>query len=149
MVKTLLTHFETQAASIAESNKKMRETIVESKLAEFDNSKLTLTPTAKELARDIMLAIPEELTAKFWQFMESVRTSQSFLVELGSRSGASIRPGFTSNDKTATQMFNERMNQLMSGEEKLDFLAAAERVAAEDPKLYEAYRLGDGAPASL
>lgn len=149
MVKTLLTHFEHQASSIADSNKRMRETIVDAKLAEFDNSKLTLTPSAKELAREIMLGIPDELTNKFWEFMENVRTSQSFLVELGTRSGASIRPGISSNDKTATQMFNDRMNELMTGAEKLDFLSAAERVAAEDPKLYEAYRLGDGAPASL
>lgn len=147
IVAKLFAHFEAQATQLVESSKKMRETMVDSKLSEFDNSKLTLTPTAKTLAREIMLAMPDELTPKFWEFMETIRTSQSFLVELGERSGAAVRTGYSMTDKSATQIFIERTNELMASE-KLDFMSAVERVAAEDPKLYEAYRLGDGAPAS-
>lgn len=146
-VKALLAHFENQAVALVENSKKMRETMVDAKLSEFDNSKLTLTPATKDLAREIMLAMPDELTGKFWEFMDKVRTSQSFLVELGERSGAAVRHGYSSTDKTATQIFIERTNLLMASE-KIDFLSAVERVAAEDPKLYEGYRLGDGAPAS-
>ena len=147
VAKSLLAHFEFQAQAIADSNKRMRETLVDSKLSEFDNSKLVLTPAAKELAREIMLAVPDEVSSKFYEFMESVRTSSNFMVELGERSGASVRRGTSSADKSATQIFSERVNEKMLNE-KMDFLDAADKVAAEDPALYEAYRFGDGAPAS-
>lgn len=147
VAKSLLNHFEFQAQAIADSNKRMRETLVDSKLSEFDNSKLVLTPAAKELAREIMLGISDELSAKFFQFMESVRTSSNFMVELGERSGAAVRRGFSTADKSATQLFSERVNEKMLNE-KMDFLTAADVVAKDDPALYEAYRLGDGAQAS-
>lgn len=147
VAKSLLAHFEHQAKAIADSGKKMRETLVDSQLAEFDNSKMALTPAAKELAREIMLGIPDEISGKFLQFMENVRTSANFMVELGERSGAAVRRGFTMGEKTATQEFSERTQELMTNE-KIDFLTAVEKVAAADPVLYERYRLGDGAPAS-
>lgn len=147
VAKSLLTHFEFQAQAIADSNKKMRETIVDSKLAEFDNSNMVMTPATKELAREIMLSLKDEDAAKFYQFMEGVRTSSNFMVELGERSGAAVRRGQSFMEKSATQEFSERVNALMLNE-KVDFLTAAERVAADDPKLYEAYRYGDGAVAS-
>lgn len=147
VAKSLLAHFEFQAQAIADSNKRMRETMVDSKLSEFDNSKLVLTPAAKELAREIMLGLSEDLSGKFYTFMDHVRTSSNFMVELGERSGAAVRRGQFSGEKSATQLFSERTNELMLNE-KLDFLAAADRVAKEDPALYEAYRFGDGATAS-
>lgn len=147
VAKSLLAHFEFQAQAIADSNKRMRETMVDSKLSEFDNSKLVLTPAAKELAREIMLGLSDELSGKFYEFMESVRTSSNFMVELGERSGAAVRRGVSSADKSATQLFSERVNALMLNE-KMEFLAAAEKVAQEDPALYEAYRFGDGASVS-
>lgn len=147
VAKSLLAHFEFQAQAIANSNKMMRETMVDSKLAEFDNSKLVLTPSAKELAREIMLAVPDEVSTKFFEFMEQVRTSSNFMVELGERSGAGVRRGTSNADKSATQLFSERVNARML-DDKLDFLTAADAVAKEDPALYEAYRMGDGAQAS-
>lgn len=147
VAKSLLTHFEFQAQAIADSNKKMRETLVDSKLSEFDNSKLVLTPAAKELAREIMLAVSDDVSGKFYEFMENVRTSSNFMVELGEKSGAAVRRGISNMDKSATQIFSERTNELMLNE-KLDFLTAADRVAKDDPALYEAYRMGDGAKSS-
>lgn len=147
IVKTLFTHFEAQAAAITSSNKRMRETMVDSKLSEFDNSKLSLTPVAKQLAREVVLALPDSEQPKFWQLMDAVKTSQTFLVELGQRSGAAVRTGYDMVEKTATQMFTDRINELMANE-KLDFLAAVDKVASQDPALYERYRQGDGAPAS-
>lgn len=146
-VKALLVHFENQAAALAQGAQKMRETFVDSKLSEFDNSNLTLTPATKELAREIMLGLPDGLMNKFWELMENVRTSQTFLVELGERSGAAVRHGHSVADKSAFQMFNERINDLITND-KLDFITAVERAAANDPKLYELYRKGDGAPVS-
>ena len=147
VAKSLLTHFEFQAQAIADSNKRMRETMVDSTLAEFDNSKLVLTPSAKELAREIMLEVSDDTSKKFYEFMSQVRTSSNFMVELGERSGAAVRRGVSSMDKSATQLFSERTNAIML-DEKVDFMTAADRVAREDPALYEAYRMGDGAPAS-
>jgi hypothetical protein len=147
VAKTLLAHFELQARAIADGNKRMRETLVESQLSDFDNSKMALTPAAKELAREIMLSLDDDNTAKFLKFMENVRTSANFMVELGERSGAAVKRGFSLTEKTATQEFSERTNELMLNE-KIDFLTAADRVAQADPALYERYRMGDGAPAS-
>ena len=147
VAKSLLAHFETQAQAIASGNKRMRETLVDSQLSEFDNSKLALTPASKELAREIMLGMPDELSGKFLQFMENVRTSANFMVELGERSGAAVKRGFAMNEKTAVQEFSDRTNELMLNE-KIDFLTAVEKVAAADPALYERYRMGDGAQAS-
>lgn len=147
VVKKLFDHYEVQATAIADQNKLMRETLVDAKLSEFDNSKLTLTPAAKELAREIMLEMPDSLTNKFWSFMEQVRTSQTFLVELGERSGAAVRTGFKMTDKTATQMFTELTNKLMA-DEKLNYLDAVSKVAANNRDLYDAYRAGDGAQLS-
>lgn len=144
VAKSLLAHFEYQAQALMESGKRMRESMVDTKLSEFDNSKLTLTPATKELAREIALGVPDEVIPKFWQLLEQVRTSASFMVELGERSGAGVKPSYSMLEKSATQVFSERTNELMRNE-KIDFLTAVERVAAEDPKLYDAYRLGDGA----
>lgn len=145
IVKALLKQFEHQATSIVEQTKLMRETQVDAKLAEFDNSNLMLSVPAKELAREIMLGMPDDLRNKFWEFMEMTRSSQSFLVELGERSNSGVRRGFDLGEKSATQIFTERTNTLIAAE-KIDYLAAVERVAAEDPNLYERYRQGDGAP---
>jgi len=147
VAKSLLAHFELQAKAIADGNKRMRETLVDSQLAEFDNSKMALTPAAKDLAREIMLGMPDEISDKFLKFMENVRTSANFMVELGERSGAAVRRGHSVIEKTAVQEFSERTNELMLNE-KIDFLTAAEKVAAQDPDLYARYRTGDGAPAS-
>lgn len=145
IVNALLKQFEHQASSIVENAKQMRETRVDAKLSEFDNSNLMLSAPAKEIARELMLGMSDELLPKFWQFMEMTRSSQSFLVELGERAGAGVRRGFDMGEKSATQIFTERTNAIMATE-KVDFLTAVERVAAEDPALYERYRLGDGAP---
>ena len=145
MVKTLLGQFESQAQVMVEQAKNLRETQVEAKLAEFDNSTLVLTPAAKELTREIMFGMPAELSEKFWALMDMVRTSQSFLVELGERSGAAVRRGYQMVDKNATQIFTERMNVLMASE-KLSYIDAAAKIAADDPELWNRYRAGEGAP---
>ena len=146
MVKTLLSQFESQAQIMVEQSKNLRETQVEAKLAEFDNSTLVLTPAAKELTREILFGLPNELSEKFWALMDMVRTSQSFLVELGERSGAAVRRGYQMVDKNATQMFTERLNNLMVSE-KLSYIDAAQKIAAEDPELWNRYRAGEGAQA--
>lgn len=144
MVKTLLSQFESQAQVMVEQAKNLRETQVEAKLAEFDNSTLVLTPAAKELTREILFGMPAELSEKFWALMDMVRTSQSFLVELGERSGAAVRRGYQMVDKNATQIFTERLNTLMASE-KLSYIDAASKIASEDPELWNRYRAGEGA----
>lgn len=147
LLKSMFKRYEEQATLLAENTKHMREVQVEAKLSEFKDSKLTLTPVAMELAREIMLEMPEDLTEKFSEFMGHVRSSTSFLVELGERSGAAVKRGRSTSDKSATQIFSERVEVLMA-EDKLDFMTAAGMVAKEDPELYARYRAGDGAPAS-
>lgn len=145
LIAKLFSHFEDQATQLVESNKLMRETMVDTKLGEFENSKLTLTPAAKELARSVVLKLDEAGQAEFWELMESVKTSNTFLVELGQKSGASVRAGYSSAGKTATVRFTESVNAIMASE-KMPYLDALSEASRRDPALYNEYRLGDGAP---
>lgn len=147
MAKKLFSYFEQQSHEIAENKQLVRATQVDTKLAEFEHAKLSLTPAAKELAREIMLSLPDELTTKFHEFLESVRTAQTFMVELGERSGSGIRRGLSVSDKSSTQRFMELAEQIRLAE-KCDYITAVEKAASQDPDLYEGYRLGDGAPVS-
>lgn len=146
LIAKLFSHFEAQAVQLTESAKNMRETMVNTKLSEFENSKLVLTPKAKELAKELALQLDEAAQAKFWELMETVKTSNTFLVELGQRSGASITAGFSSSGKTATQLFMESVNAIVASE-KIPYLDALSKAAKQDPELYKRYSLGEGAPA--
>lgn len=146
LVAKLFQHFEAQAVQLTESAKNMRETLVNTKLAEFENSKLVLTPKAKELAKKLALKLDEAAQAEFWELMETVKSSNTFLVELGQRSGASITAGFSSSGKTATQLFMDSANAIVAAE-GIPFLEAFAKAAKNDPELYKRYSLGEGAPA--
>ncbi len=148
LVSKLFSHFEQQATMLAESGKRMKETLVDSKLSEFENSKLVLTPVAKELARKLALKLDEEGQAEFWELMDSVKTSNTFLVELGQVSGASVSAGYSSAGKNATQLFNEMVNTIMASE-KMPFLEAVAEASARDPELYKRYSMGEGAPTDV
>lgn len=138
LVAGLVKHLENQGISLAETAQRLRETQVQQKMSEFDAaSKLVLTPATKQKINELLLELPQNLSEKFWDVMNQMRTSQGFLVELGERTGASVSFG---EQKSASQRFNELVNETMAKDSNVGYADAVERVAAANHDLYDAYR---------
>lgn len=138
MVAGLVKHMESQGVTLAETAQKLRETQVEQKLTEFNRaSKLVVTPATQKLIQELVLEMPVNLSEKFWDIMNQVRTSQGFLVELGERTGASVKFG---EQKTAKQRFTEMVNDHMAASKTPSYPDSVEAVARDNPGLYEEYR---------
>lgn len=136
VVKSLLEAFEAQTRTHANMTQQLRESEVTTKLSELDKSKLVITPAAKDLIHDIAIQLTDNaLSEKFWQLMHAMHTSQSFLVELGERTGTGVKFG---RDKSAVQQFNEATAALVTG--GMSYPDAIEQVARDNRDLYEQYR---------
>lgn len=136
LVATLVKFVETQNLELATNAKSLKEAEVAAKLAEFDRSKIILTPVARKLAQDIMMQLDESLVEPFWKLLTEMRRGSSFLVELGERAGATVNYG---SPKSATKQFTELSAKLKS-DYKLSDADALERAASENPSLYARYR---------
>ncbi|MET0466936.1 MAG: phage protease [Chitinophagaceae bacterium] len=136
LVAALLSQVQATGTSIVETQKKLVETQIQAKLAEFDNSKLVLTPVAKKQVYDLLVAMPTELHEPFWGLLTNLKKSQSFLVELGERAGASVK---LNGGETATKRFTEMVNKLMAND-KLSYADAVTQAASNDRSLYNEYR---------
>jgi len=136
MVATLIKFVETQKVELTSNAQALRLAEVDRKLADFDRSKIVLTPVARKLAGDIMMSLSDDLQEPFWKLLTEMKRGSSFLVELGERAGATVNYG---SHKSAVQMFDDACKKLMS-EEKLSMSDALERAAANDPNLYARYR---------
>lgn len=135
LVAALIRQVETQGVNIVETQKQLRETEIATRLAEFDRSKLVLTPVAKKLVYTLLTDMPYESHAKFWELMEHMRKSQSFLVDLSERAGVNVKYGV---DRSPAKVFGELVNkELANGK---SFADATEFVAQQNPDLYEQYR---------
>jgi hypothetical protein len=140
-VKALMDHLNAQAKQLAEQTQSLREGTVTSKLAEFnalgDSGKLVMTPAAQELVREMLLheAWPTALTEKFWELMSMVKTSASFVVELGERAAGAR--GYS--PQPVQDRVTREIEQLMKTDKNLDYATAATRVLS-DPKVWDAYR---------
>lgn len=138
LVAGLVKHLENQGVSLAETAQKLRETQVHQKLAEFNRaSKLVVTPATQKVMEEFLLELPTQLSEKFWDIMNQMRTSQGFLVELGERTGASVKFG---EQKTASQRFSEMVNEEMAKGQNVTYPDATEIVARNNPSLWEEYR---------
>lgn len=138
LVAGLVKHLENQGVNLAETSQKLRETQVAQKMSEFDRaSKLVLTPATKKLIHELVMEMPQSLSEKFWDVMNQMRTSQGFLVELGERTGASVKFG---EQKTASQRFSELVNEHMQKGTDVSYPDAVENVAKANPSLWEEYR---------
>lgn len=135
LVAALIKQVETQGVNIVETQKQLRETEIETRLAEFDRSKLVLTPVAKKLVRTLLSEMPHEQHTTFWQLMEHMRKSQGFLVDLSEKAGVSVKYGV---DRSASKRFNDLVNtELAKGTAYAD---AVSLVAAQNVELYDEYR---------
>jgi hypothetical protein len=136
MVKALIEHVESQSVNLAESAQKLKEAEIERQLADFDRSKIVLTPMAREKVVKIMNQMPQELSTEFFTLLQELKKSSAFLVELGERAGTTVNYG---SPKSAAKQFDEATTKVM-GEAKLSYTDAVERVASENPALYKRYR---------
>ena len=135
LVGALIRQVENQGLNIVETQKQLRETEIVTRLSEFDRSKLVLTPVAKKLVHTLLSEIPYEQHEAFWQLMEHMRKSQSFLVDLSERAGVNVKYGV---DRSPSKRFTELVNkELAAG---MNYADAVERIAQQNPELYEEYR---------
>lgn len=135
VVKSLLEAFEAQTRRHAEDARRLQEAEVAKKLGELDKSKLIITPAIKELIHGLAISLDEEQSKQFWDLMTHMHSSQSFLVELGERAGAGVKYG---RDKSASTIFAEKTAEKVTA--GMSYPDAVEKVAQEDPKLYDEYR---------
>lgn len=136
MVATLIKFVETQKVELSSSAKQLKEADIKARLADFDRSKIVLTPVARKLAEDLMMELDERHQEPFWKLLTEMKRGSSFLVELGERAGATVNYG---SHRSAKKEFDDATKKLMS-EDKLSPADALERVAAENPNLYARYR---------
>jgi len=136
MVKTLIETVDAQEKALNDFQVSLREADVSRKLAEFDTSKIILTPRAKDLVHDLLLDIPVELSEQFWELLNLMRNSTSFMVEIGERAGANVRYG---RSKDSKQLFMSE-SQRIADEKKIALTEAMSIAASQNPELYNGYR---------
>lgn len=136
MVKALIETVDAQNKSLAEHNIALREAEVSKKLSEFDNSKIILTPVAKDKIHDFLMTAPVELHEEFWGILGLMKSSSGVLVELGERAGTSVRYG---KSKDAVSQFMDTVT-LYAQENKVEFSEAMDHVSRENPDLWNQYR---------
>jgi len=137
MVKLLVEQVEKQNKAIADSATSLKEAEVNSKLSEFDRSKIVLTPVAKELTQKLGMALPTELAEDFWRLLTEMKRGSSFLVELGERAGATVNYG---TPKSAVKQFNDLAASIKASNKTLSDADAYEAAASQDSALYGRYR---------
>lgn len=138
MVKALIETVDSQNKALHEFNVQLREADVDRRLNEFDNSKIVLTPAAKDLVHDFAMDLPIALTERFWEILEKMRNSSSLMVELGERAGTSVRYG---RAKDPVSQFMDMSNQIATNSGgKISLSEAMDSVARDNPKLYDEYR---------
>lgn len=136
LVKALIETVDAQNKALSDFKVSLREQDVNRRLAEFDKSKIVLTTKAKDLVYDLAMDLPVELSDRFWELLETMRNSSSLMVELGERAGTAVRYG---RAKAPTDMFMDEANKLAQSE-KISLTDAMDRVAREQPKLFNEYR---------
>jgi hypothetical protein len=136
MVAALIKHVESQNSTLEQSAKALKEAEIERKLADFDRSKIILTPVARQRVASLMEAIPTELSEDFWALLTEMKKGSSFLVELGERAGATVNYG---SPKTAIRQLDE-LAAKYKAEKQLSDADAYEMAARENPALFNSYR---------
>jgi hypothetical protein len=136
LVKGLIDTVDAQNIALNGYNIELREASVSAKLAEFDKSKIVLTAKAKDLVHDLAMDMPTELSERFWELMAMMRNSTGTLVELGERAGTSVRYGRSKDPKTR---FMDEVTKV-AAEQKIQLNEAMDKVARDQPDLYEGYR---------
>lgn len=136
MVKALIDTVDAQNKALAEHNVALREAEVSKRLSEFDNSKIILTPVAKDKIHDFLMTAPVELHEEFWNILGIMKSSSGVLVELGERAGTTVKYG---KSKDSVSLFMDLATQ-MAQTEKISLDEAMTRVSSDQPGLWDEYR---------
>lgn len=137
MVKLLIQTVEAQQAGLQTSATELKLAEINSKLKDFDNSKVILTPVARELVKKLAEKLPTELAQDFWSLLTEMKKGTTFLVELGERAGATVNYG---SHKTAFVQLQDVANGLRKDDSNLSETDAFARAAELNPALYARYR---------
>lgn len=137
LVKALIVAVERQNVNIASSAQQLKEADIARRLADFDRSKLVLTPVAKERIKKFTLELPTTLSDDFWEILTDMKRSNAFLVELGEHAGATVNYG---SPKTAAVLLQEAAKTLMAANKGMIYADAYDQAANADPALYKRYR---------
>lgn len=136
IVKGLVEIVERQQKALAGKETNLKEAEIAAKLAEFDRTKIVLTPVAKELTQKLAMGMSGEQNDDFFKLLSEMKKGSSFLVELGERAGATVNYG---TPKSSVKQFEE-LSASLKRDRKLSDADAYEAAASENPELYRRYR---------
>lgn len=138
IVRSLIETVDAQNTALREFNSNLLEADIAKKLAEFDNSKIVLTPRAKDLVHDFLVDAPTQLHEKFWDILGLLRNNSGLMVELGERAGANPRYGRAKD--SVTLFMDEANNYAQANQVSLD--EAMTVISRQNPTLWDEYRKG-------
>jgi hypothetical protein len=142
-VKGLIELIDAQNETLRAFQSGLLEADISKKLAEFDNSKIVLTPRAKDMVHDLLLDMPVALHEKLWDVLNLLRNNSGLMVELGERAGANPRFG---RSKDSVTLFMDEVNKYVTDnstkEKPVSFDEAMTAVSRNSPELWDGYRQG-------
>lgn len=138
LFKSLVEMVDAQNSALTSFKKELQEAEISKKFAEFDNSKIILTPVVKDKVHDLLVEMPVELHERLWDILGQLRNNSGLMVELGERAGANPRYGTA---KGSVDLFLDMSNELAK-EKKISLDEAMAQVSRERPDLYQGYRSG-------
>jgi Mu-like prophage I protein len=137
MVALLVKTVENQNVSLADSAKTVKLAEINARLKDFDNSKVIVTPVARQLIQTLAEKLPDGLLPDFWTLLTEMKKGTSFLVELGERAGASVNYG---SQKSAYVQLQEIATKIQADKADLSATDAFDAAAMQNPQLYTRYR---------
>ena len=137
MVALLVKTVESQNVTLADSATKVKLAEINARLKDFDNSKVIVTPVARELIKSLAEQMPDKLSDDFWKLLTEMKKGTSFLVELGERAGATVNYG---SQKSAYVQLQELAAKIKTEKADLTDTDAFEAAATQNPQLYTRYR---------
>jgi len=137
MVRLLVKTVEDQKLNLTESAQAVKLAEINARLKDFDQSKVILTPVARNMVRELAEQLPDGLSAKFWGLLTEMKKGTSFLVELGERAGATVNYG---SQKSAYVQLQELAQKIKKDNTDLTDTDAFDAAATQNPSLYNRYR---------
>lgn len=138
LFKKLIETVDAQNETLRGYQKNLMEAEIAQKFAEFDNSKIILTPVVKDKVHDLLVEMPVALHEKLWDILGQLRNNSGLMVELGERAGANPRYGTA---KDSVDQFLDMANDLAKTQ-KISLDEAMAQISRERPDLYDGYRKG-------
>lgn len=137
IVKLLVKTVEDQKLSLVTSAESLKLAEINSRLKDFDNSKIILTPVARDMVKSLAEKLPTQLSEDFWKLLTEMKKGNTFLVELGERAGATVNYG---SHKTAFVQLTEIATGLRKDNKDLSETDAFDMAISANPSLYARYR---------